>query len=157
MSVMQISWFTVLKNRPPPSSISVTLLANSRAVWFLTRSGTAMMIAIGRLLSGEDPANFRRAPAPSGRGMPSQVRCALVQAISADNAPISRACNSQAADVAAAVSRVSPTVMLSARQDQMPGRSSARTIISRANAVFSVNACNSEGPNLSEVKALLPK
>jgi len=70
-SVQQESRFGVLKNRPLPSTVIVTLLGNPAAGPPDIRLGTAIMIASRSPLTS--PANRIRTPCPSGRSILSQI------------------------------------------------------------------------------------
>ena len=70
-SVQQESRFGVLKNRPLPSTVIVTLLGNPAAGPPDTRLGTAIMMVSRWPVTS--PANRNRVPCPSGRSILSQV------------------------------------------------------------------------------------
>ena len=70
-SVQQESRFGVLKNRPLPSTVIVTLLGNPAAGPPDTRLGTAIMMVSRSPVTS--PANRNRVPCPSGRSILSQI------------------------------------------------------------------------------------
>jgi len=88
-SVQQESRFGVLKNRPLPSTVAVTLLGTSTAESPEFRPGRAMMIASRS--PETSPMNRILTPSPFGRGMLSQSMSSAVHLICASILPNSEA------------------------------------------------------------------
>lgn len=77
----------MLKNRPLPSSIKVTLLSSAVPDSSRSRPGRAIMMAMRRSAPTTSPANRIRAPAPFGRGMPEHSSASADQSKVPVNAP----------------------------------------------------------------------